>query len=607
MTSPLTRGYIAIIIICLLTLPLISHSFVKSEAQVTPPPGLPPVLEFEMLSLPWFPQSDKAAEVIAEQLSKIGIKIKLVRLESAVMYPRIMQTFDYDSFALAVSQNPNPLGMLIAFHSSEARPGGSNYWGYRSPEVDSLVDKAFEARSKGELQEYAWRIQEIVSKGPFIPLFVAKNIQIIRGEWKNYTLMSGGIIEVYNRWSLLYMYKSDKLEENVFRIAFPADILSTNPFMATDLRSLWVLNLIYDPLVALDPNFNIIPWLAERWEVREDGRVYMFYLRKDVKFHDGKPLTADDVVFTFKVGIGNKTIRFSALAQFIESVEKVDDYTIMFKLKKPSYLFLLSLATNLVYVVPKHVWVDKPIDWGNPEPIGTGPFKWASRKPGESIVLERNPDYFVRNTPKIYRVIVRVIPEAETRFLAIKRGEVDAERYSASPTLVAEAEKDPNLKVIITPDIWLIYIAFNFRRFNDTRLFEAINYAINREEVIKKAVLGYGSPVYTILNKEWHGNLANDRVYFEYNPQKAIQILESIGYKYDPGKGVMVYVGPKVETETKPPEERTPTTTVATTPVTPITTPQVTVAEGPNLALLAVALLIFVVIIVAAFYLLRRR
>lgn len=578
-----------------------------SISQKAPPPGLPEVLEFEMLSLPWFPQSDKAAEVVAEQLSKIGVKVNLVRLESAVMYPRIQRTFDYDSFALAVSQTPNPLGMLLAFHSSEARPGGSNYWGYKNADVDNLIDKAFEARSESELREYAWKMQEMVSKGPFIPLFVSQNIQIIRAEWKNYTLMSGGIIEVYNRWSLLYMYKSDKPEENVFRIAFPSDILSTNPFMATDLRSLWVLNILYDPLVALDPNFKVIPWLAEKWEVRDDGRTYIFYLRKDVRFHDGKPLTADDVVFTFKVGIGNKTVRFAALAQFVESIEKVDDYTVRFKLSKPSYLFLLSLATNLVYVVPRHLWIDKPIDWGNPEPVGTGPFKWSSRKAGESIVLVRNPDYFMKGAPKISTLVIRVIPEAETRFLAIKRGEVDMERYSALPTLAPEAEKDPNLKVIVTPDIWLIYIAFNFRRFNDTRLFEAINYAINREEVIKRAVLGYGYPVHTILNKEWHGGLANKNIFFEYNPQKAVQILESIGYKLDARRGVMVYVGPPAAT-TPPAMTTPPTETPVATPTltTPTLTTPARVSEAPSTAIIAIVIAIIVVAI-AALYLLRRR
>ena len=581
-------------------------------AQRTPPSGLPQELQFEMLSLPWFPQSDKAAEVVAEQLSRVGIKINLVRLESSVMYPRIMQTFDYETFALAVSQSPNPLGMLLAFHSSEDRPGGSNYWGFRNVEMDSMIDRAFAAKDREELRQYAMKAQEIASKGPFIPLFISQNIQIIRAEWKNYTLMSGGVVEVYNRWSLLYMYKSDKPEENVFRIAFPSDILSTNPFMANDLRSLWVLNLLYDPLVALDPNFNVIPWIAERWDIKDNGKTYIFYLRKDVRFHDGSPLTADDVVFTFTAGMGNNTVRFAALRKFVDSVEKIDNYTVAFRLKEPSYLFLLTLATGLVYVVPKNTWVDKPIDWGNPSPVGTGPFRWFSRKQGESIVLERNPDYFIKDTPRITRIIVRVIPEAETRFLAIKRGEIDMERYSASPSLVPEAQKDPNLRVITTPDIWLVYIAFNYRRVNDTRLFEAINYAIDREEVIKRSVGGYGLPVYAILNKEWHGDLANTNIKYEYNPQKAREILQSMGYRYDESRKIMVYVGVQetpretqatsIATYTETPANRTQTTQVAQPTAT-------RAVEAPAMNLTGVIALVIVVVgvIALAIYLFKRR
>ncbi|MDK2383341.1 MAG: hypothetical protein QI199_00850, partial [Candidatus Korarchaeota archaeon] len=99
-------------------------------------------LKFEFLSLPWFPESDKAAEIIAKELEAVGIKLDLVRQESSIMYPRIMNTHDYDSFALAVSQDPDASGMLLAFHNSNAVPGGSNYWMYTNPQVDSLIDEA---------------------------------------------------------------------------------------------------------------------------------------------------------------------------------------------------------------------------------------------------------------------------------------------------------------------------------------------------------------------------------------------------------------------------------------------------------------------------------
>lgn len=544
---------------------LVGYNHLTAYAQAWPTKGAR--LSFEMLSLPWFPLSDKAAEVVAEQLKKVGIEIRLVKLESAAMYPRIMQTFDYDAFALAVSQSPDPTGMLNAFHSRNAIPGGSNYWGYRNPAVDQLIDKVLSSNSVEEAKRIAWKIQEELSRGPFIPLYISINTQVIRAEWKNYTLMPGGILEALNRWSILYMYKSDKPEENVFRIAFPADILTLNPFTATDLRSIWVLGLIYEPLVALSPDLRVVPWLAERWEVSPDGKVYTFYLKRGVRFHDGKELTADDVVFTYEFGIRNKAARFiGTVSELTERIEKVDDYTVRFVLKSPSVFFLTSLATSYQFIAPKHIWADKNVTWANPNPIGTGPFKFVSRVPGESIVLERNENYHIPGTPKIARIVVRVIPEAETRYYSIKRGDVDAERYATSYTLIEDAKKDPNLKVILTPDIWLVYIAFNYRRYNDTRIFEAINYAINRTEIIEKAAGGYGIPVYTILNKEWHKDFANTNITFPYDPKRAVKILEEAGWVPGPD-GIRVYVGPK---EVTTPATPTPTTPPPTTPYTSI-------------------------------------
>lgn len=128
---------------------------------------------------------------------------------------------------------------------------------------------------------------------------------------------------------------------------------------------------------------------------------------------------------------------------------------------------------------------------------------------------------------------MRVIPEANTRFLAIKRGEIDAERYAPPITIVKEAEKDPNLRVVTAPDIWLVYLAFNFRRFNNSKLFEAINYAINRDEIVRAVVEGYGAPVYTILNEMWHKDLANPNIKFEYDPERAKRTLLDLGYRYN--------------------------------------------------------------------------
>jgi peptide/nickel transport system substrate-binding protein len=368
--------------------------------------------------------------------------------------------------------------------------------------------------------------------------------------------MTGGLLEVFDIWSMLYMYKSDKPEENVFKIAFPSDVLSLNPFTAVDLRSIWIINLIYDPLLRVDPEFNVVPWLAVSWEVSDDGKVYTFKLRKDVKWHDGTPFTADDVVFTFTQGIAQETQRFVGLKDIIEKVEKVDDYTVRFILKNPYPFFLIDLATGYYYIAPKHIAGDLDLtQWDNKNPIGTGPFRFVERTVGEFIVLEKNNEFWIRDAPKITRVIMKVIPEAESRFLAIKKGEVDTERYDTAITLVKQAEQDPNLNVVTAPGLWLIYIAFNtVNHFYDPKVFQAIHYAIDREEIVEKANGGFGYPVYTVLNRFWNGDLAAEDVVFEYNPDKAIQLLEEAGWVDVDGDGVREYVGVKEEPKEEKPK-----------------------------------------------------
>mgnify|MGYP000530602486 CR=1 FL=1 len=606
--------YLSFLLLSLITLTLLNACL---YAELTVPKK---ELSFEFMSLPWFPLSDKAAEVIVKQLEKVGIKLELRRLESKIMYPKI-ENFEYESYILATSQSPNPAGMITTFHSSRCKPGIGSFWGLKDPEVDKLIEEMRRTTDPDKLPKIIHKIQELVAeRAGFIPIYLSMNTLVIRAEWKNYTIMPGGIIEAYNIWTMLYMYKSEKPEENVFKIAFPSDIMTTNPFMTIDLRSLWVLNLIYDPLVRLDPKLNIVPWLATSWEVSEDGKVWTFKLRKGVKWHDGKPFTADDVVFTFTKGIELGTPRFIDLKDYVEKVEKVDDYTVKFTLKYPYPFFLYDLATGYIYIVPKHIWEDKNITkWENPHPIGTGPFKWSERVAGEYIILVKNDDFWIPNVPKITKIIVKVIRESEARFMAIKRGEVDTERYSTPVTLVKQALKDPNLKVVTAPGLWLIYMAFNPFVINDPRVFVAIHYAINRTEVIEKANRGYGYPVYTILNKQWHGKWAATYIKFEYDPEKAKKILEEAGWIDIDGDGIREYVGittPTTPSPTTPTPSPTPTATptVITTTVTVTETKTVTstitttiTTTAPIMPIIGAFIVILIIAVLITAIIMRRR
>jgi len=214
--------------------------------------------------------------------------------------------------------------MLNASHSRNAIPGGSNYWVYNNSDVNRLIDAVLTARSGMRPRGLHGR-SRLYPLAALHTLYLSIKTQVIRAEWRNYTLMPVGIIEAYNRWSMLYMYKSERPEEIVFRIAFPPDILTLNPFMVTDLGSIWVLAEIYDTLVAFSPDLKVVPWMAEKWDVSLDGLNYTFYLRKGVKFHDGPELTADGEVFTYRFDISNKAPKFlGSVFTLVKDVVKIE-------------------------------------------------------------------------------------------------------------------------------------------------------------------------------------------------------------------------------------------------------------------------------------------
>jgi len=568
-------------------------------------------LVFECYSLPWFSQSDKAADVIASELAAVGIKLEIRRLDSSIYYPNV-ENFKYQSHILATSQSPNPMDMIETFQSSRAMPGIGSFWTLEDPEVDALINQTRTATNEATLKSLLYTIQEkIANESGFIPIYLTQSVKVIRAEWKNYTVMSGGLLEVNDIWSILYMYKSEVPSENVLRIAFPSDIGTMNPFMAVDLRSLWVINLVYDPLVRINKNLAVVPWLAESWNVSPDGQVYTFHLRKGVYWHDGAPFTADDVVYTFTQGINQNTTRFITYRNIIRSVEKVDDYTVKFTLKQPYPFFLLSLATNYIYMVPKHIIEGVDLrTWSNPKPVGTGPFKWSERVIGETIILDKNANFWMNNVPKITRVVVKIIPDAESRFLAIKNGEMDTERYDTAITLISQAKQDPNLKVVTAPGIWLVYLDFNTHSFfNDPKVFEAIQYAINRTEVIEKANGGYGYPVYTVLNKYWHGVYAAN-ITFEYNPNKAKEILESAGWKDIDGDGIREYVGvatPQQSVTTTTPQQGFPINNTQFQALANVVTSMKSSIESLGTIVVATIVLVIINLIITLIILLRIR
>src|SRR5206468_2422378 len=219
-----------------------------------------------------------------------------------------------------------------------------------------------------------------------------------------------------------------------------------------------VLYAVHDALVKAMPAQPMAPSLAESWTVSRDGLVYEFVLRKGVKFHNGEPVTAEDVKFSFERYRGTAASSFKAR---IAAVEVADAQRVRFRLKQPWPDFMTyygTPATGAGWIVPKK-YLEKVGDDGfKKAPIGAGPYKFVSFNPGVELVLEANDQYW-RKAPTVKKLVFRVIPDEATRLAALTRGEVDV-AYSIRGELAEELKKTPGLTLkpaVIQGTFWLAF------------------------------------------------------------------------------------------------------------------------------------------------------
>ena len=252
--------------------------------------------------------------------------------------------------------------------------------------------------------------------------------------------------------------------------------------------SFQVLENVYDTLVEPDANLEMRPALAESWNVSTDQLTWTFHLRPGVTFHDGSPLTADDVVFTYRRIIDEELSNVDKLSA-VTDVRATNPSTVVIRLKQPTP----NLLTNLGGFKGMAIVQRKNVESGQiaTHPIGTGPFAFEGQKSGDSITLKANPNYWA-GAPKVSGVIFRFIPEKSTALSALQAGEIDW--TDSIPTQrVNQVKDDDSVNLAVTPsnDYW--YLALNEARepWNDVRVRQAIAYAIDRDAIV--AATSYGT------------------------------------------------------------------------------------------------------------------
>lgn len=316
-------------------------------------------------------------------------------------------------------------------------------------------------------------------------------------------------------------------------VALPNDPTSLFAPRGADITASNAARPLYNSLLRLNADNEFEPELATSYEVSEDGTTYTFTLREDIIFHNGEPFNADSVVATWETGSDDSN-DYAQNYTKVTSVEAVDEYTVTMTTAEPDPVFLTELATGWAMVPPDYI-AEVGIDGFEAAPVGTGPFRFVERIPGDRIVMEANPDYWEEGLPLVARLELRIIPDPTTRLAAIQTGEVDiVNRLSADLVTVLEGNTD--VEIITYPNDRVYYVAFkNIGNGVDTPIIDpevrqALNIAINRQGIIDAIFGGQASLVTGFVMPS---NLGYDTSLepFPYNPEMAREMLAEAGYE----------------------------------------------------------------------------
>ena len=306
-----------------------------------------------------------------------------------------------------------------------------------------------------------------------------------------------------------------------------------------------ILYALHDALVKPLPNQKMAPSLAEAWTESPDGLVYEFKLRRGLKFHNGDPLTTEDVKFSFERYKGTGATELKARVQ---QVEIVDPLTVRFHLKEPWPDFMTfygTTATAAGIVVPKKYFTQVGEDGFRKHPIGAGPFRYVSQSPGVEVVLEAYTGHW-RRVPSVKRLIMKSVADGNTRVAMLKTGEADV-AYALDGPDAENVKRDPRLTLLASRHASIFWIEFAEQwdpksPWADKRLRLAVNHALDRKAINEAACLGFCPPAGVIVPRVMDFALQVEPP--AYDPAKARQLLAEAGYPKGLDAGDFVPIPP---------------------------------------------------------------
>lgn len=514
-------------------------------AQDLPAERLVPSMGLLGTTADYSPQRYNMQRMIVTSWKKLGINAYNDPTKYEAMIKRAFRSKQYDTYIInwspkLVRLEPNVFlrTMLI---SENAGWDGINVSGYQSQAYDKLADAQKVALNTKDRKAIVDFIQEFLYERQ--PHYAFMHHKILRAynqeKFKDIILAPGtGPWSFWTDWSA-----TPTGSQRVFRQASPADFKTLNPIMAQLITDQWLMEHIYDSLMRIGADAKPQLWAATKYEWL-DGTTIDVTVREGMTFHDGKPVTLEDIRFSFEYS--RKSGYLLSFLQNLESVEIMGGNKLRFKLKEPDAGFIFTVLCQ-VYILPQHIWgaIDNPATFANENPIGSGPFKFNYYRRDEELSLNAFKEHFA--PPKNDGFLHVVYGNIEAIVGALERGEIDSTAAPVLDTLQAERlAKLPDIKVVSPLTFGMYMLEYNTRipPLNDVHFRRAISYAVPVPLMINRIWDGLAVPAGAMIspeNKFWHNSNLPP---WPYDMEKAKEELRQAGYEWD-DQGRLYYPAPE--------------------------------------------------------------
>ena len=481
--------------------------------------------------------------MVTDRMEQLGFDVEYTTYRGADYVDAFRVTRDFDVGAFRSGSGFGPDRYISEFyHSDQLVEGGGNFAGWVNEEYDEMVAAQRRAVDPNERQEIVHEMQEIVMEGEDGPVWIPVMVQerempLNTDRFSNPTPMAEDSLSAFHNF--MSLEPADGVE--TLRYGYPNPLPGLNPVDAPPRGMEQVTRLIYDKLMRIDPETSEpVPWAAEEVNDVDDTTVEVS-LREGMEWHDGEPVTAEDVKFTFEYTNEETEGLLSDITDSIDSIDVETDLDLTFHLDPP-YSPIFTRTFTRVLLLPEHIWQDVPEEvdaevatgWRNPEAIGSGPLEVVDWQPEEFLEMRANEDHF--NPPNVKHFLRAPFADASSLVRALEQEEIDMMTVELGPDDSNRFQEDFDNISIFGEQMHSVHMFIpNHRRvpFDDPAVRRALAYAVPKEEIIDVVMDGRGVPTKNPMGPSldfWY----NDDVYpYNYDLDAARQELEDAGYSWN--------------------------------------------------------------------------